>query len=708
MNDDCKLDTGDLPMSGSSIDLTDVSTNQKQYSSFNTAGIASFYVKNGAQYNLSNANIIACNQNKKDITFNFPNADTNYHLDLPLDKNKIVPTVVSSIEILNNNIEHCFNSQRSFTVTVTKSSGYLSMKLICNDGKEYQQVLPFEEGVYTYIYSHAFLNKIIGNVNAQFFNFSNKIYEFTSNDFIQIYCLDQVAFNDINKNCSDEIEPRMKYTSFKLTNLNTNKLVYKTTNHLGKLKLNLTYGDNYRIESLKFPICDSINSIVFLADSNTIKNFIIPVQFINNYAAIISTDRRAVVNNTSDFLLNLDAIPDINNVPNDFESNTYIYELTLPDKCLYKSVNSGITMTSLGGNKYLFEGSRNIKLKVIVEFRNLLETNNLCFSLRLRGIHGERDTIDNHYRICRRAFTAYDPNNKIPAIRSSINTEDFIDKTNPITYTINFQNEGKAPARDVYILDQLSSKLNWESMEIKHASHPMSVSLSNTGQLRFDFKDIILPEKAVDEEGSKGHVIFSIKPNSNLEIGDVIRNTAEIYFDANDAVITNTAISRLVKPTGPYDFFNVSVSTYPQNAGTATGQGTYIFDDQVKAEAIPLPGYQFKYWTDNGVVIGPNTNYYFISNKNRYLTAYFSKSTSQVLDANWSYKITPNPASDFINIEFDKPVSKFSVSVISLDGRKLSQFYNQTKISVEGFPRGTYFLEFESDNVVKIEKIILK
>lgn len=708
MNDDCKLDTDDLPISGSSIDLTDVSSNQKQNSYTNVDGIVTFYVKNGIQYNLSNANIIGCNQNKKDITFNFPNLDTSYQLNVPLDKNKIIPSVSSTIVIKETHKEFCVNSQRSFVVKVSKSTGVLSMKLVYNDGAVFNQVLPFAEGVYEYNYSHTFLNKTIGHVNIEFLNLANKIHEITSDDFIQLLCTNESVFNDRNNNCVDEMEPKLKYIYFKLTNLFSNKFTYVYTNNLGKLNLSLNNGQNYRLESLKFPICGTLYSFDFTADTSKNKNLNLPINYKNNYVARIGLEPRTVPNNTADFILSLDALSDVNNFPNDLEANTFSFELTLPEKCIYKSVTNEITMTHLGGNTYLFEGPRSIVPKVTVEFRNLVITDNLCFFLRLRGIHGERDTIDNQHRICRRALVAYDPNNKIPAIRSSINTEDFIDKTNPITYTINFQNEGKAPARDVYILDQLSSKLNWESMEIKHASHPMSVSLSNTGQLRFDFKDIILPEKDADEEGSKGHVIFSIKPNSDLEIGDVIRNTAEIYFDANEAVITNTAISRLVKPTGPYDFFNVSISTHPQNAGITSGQGRYIFDDQVRAEAIAMPGYQFNYWTDNGVVKGPSSNYFFAANKDRYLTAYFTKSTSQIIDAIWSYKVTPNPASDFVYIEFDKPISKFSISITSLDGRKIAQYFDQTKIPVENLPRGTYFLELKSEDLVKVEKLVLK
>ena len=65
----------------------------------------------------------------------------------------------------------------------------------------------------------------------------------------------------------------------------------------------------------------------------------------------------------------------------------------------------------------------------------------------------------------------------------------------------------------------------------------------------FPLEEIILPEKAVDEEGSKGYVRFTIYPKEDLQIEEEIRNTAGIYFDLNDPVITNTAISRLVKPT---------------------------------------------------------------------------------------------------------------------------------------------------------------
>ncbi|TXE16399.1 T9SS type A sorting domain-containing protein [Psychroserpens burtonensis] len=42
-----------------------------------------------------------------------------------------------------------------------------------------------------------------------------------------------------------------------------------------------------------------------------------------------------------------------------------------------------------------------------------------------------------------------------------------------------------------------------------------------------------------DVEGSQGFVYFRIKPNPGYSIGDIIPNTAAIFFDFNAPVITN-------------------------------------------------------------------------------------------------------------------------------------------------------------------------
>lgn len=125
-------------------------------------------------------------------------------------------------------------------------------------------------------------------------------------------------------------------------------------------------------------------------------------------------------------------------------------------------------------------------------------------------------------------------------------------------------------------------------------------------------------------------------------------------------------------------------------------------------EAKPLPGYQFKYWVDNGVASVFQPSYSFISNKDRILTAHFTKSTSEIKEASWSFKISPNPASDFIHIEMNKSHAKYTVRLTTLDGKLVGNYMNPTRIPLESLARGTYILELESDEVKRTEKLILR
>ncbi|HRN37842.1 MAG TPA: T9SS type A sorting domain-containing protein, partial [Flavobacteriales bacterium] len=54
------------------------------------------------------------------------------------------------------------------------------------------------------------------------------------------------------------------------------------------------------------------------------------------------------------------------------------------------------------------------------------------------------------------------------------------------------------------------------------------------------FNDINLPDSTTDLLGSQGYVAFRIKPHASLVPGDELANTAAIYFDFNEPVITNT------------------------------------------------------------------------------------------------------------------------------------------------------------------------
>ena len=59
------------------------------------------------------------------------------------------------------------------------------------------------------------------------------------------------------------------------------------------------------------------------------------------------------------------------------------------------------------------------------------------------------------------------------------------------------------------------------------------------GVLHFVFNEIMLPDSNANEPESHGFVSFSIRPNTDLALGETVQNIANIYFDFNEPVITD-------------------------------------------------------------------------------------------------------------------------------------------------------------------------
>ena len=137
---------------------------------------------------------------------------------------------------------------------------------------------------------------------------------------------------------------------------------------------------------------------------------------------------------------------------------------------------------------------------------------------------------------------AYDPNDKTLMSPDTYSEEEFLDpETETISYRVRFQNTGNAPAQNVVIEDLIDlSKFDITSLAPTFGSHPFYTLIENDGRAKFVFDNIWLPDSTADLEASQGEVFFNIDLLAGLSPGDVIENTAEIYFDSNPAVVTNT------------------------------------------------------------------------------------------------------------------------------------------------------------------------
>lgn len=155
--------------------------------------------------------------------------------------------------------------------------------------------------------------------------------------------------------------------------------------------------------------------------------------------------------------------------------------------------------------------------------------------------------------------------------------------TNPwLEYIIRFQNTGNDTAFTVKILNPIdTNKLDISSIEFVNASHPVNINWINYQRnMEFKFENILLPDSNTNEPLSHGFVRYRIKPKTTLTAGDTIPNFAAIYFDFNDPIITNTAKTNIVLPTGL--------------AGTTTSPGKLLVFPNPAENSISISGIQLE------------------------------------------------------------------------------------------------------------------
>lgn len=151
-----------------------------------------------------------------------------------------------------------------------------------------------------------------------------------------------------------------------------------------------------------------------------------------------------------------------------------------------------------------------------------------------------------------------------------------------LIYTIGFTNTGTDSTHFIVVKDQLDPSLNPATLQVLGASAPYDYHFEQGNLLVFRFTNYHLPDSAQSPLHCNGFVSFAISPFEKVLSADSIHNTANIYFDYNPAVATNT------------------VSTYV-NPGLASIQPVYgqldikIFPNPVSTVVHLLAGSDFDY-----------------------------------------------------------------------------------------------------------------
>jgi len=146
--------------------------------------------------------------------------------------------------------------------------------------------------------------------------------------------------------------------------------------------------------------------------------------------------------------------------------------------------------------------------------------------------------LDNNFTLHQTATNAFDPNHKT-CLEGEMLDLSYIGKY--VHYNINFENTGTANAANVVVRDVIDvTKFDMDSLQVLNSSHPVKIRIKGN-VAEFIFENINLPPSIMNPIGGHGNVLFKIKTNPNLSIGDSVENTANIYFDYNAPIVTNEA-----------------------------------------------------------------------------------------------------------------------------------------------------------------------
>ncbi len=185
----------------------------------------------------------------------------------------------------------------------------------------------------------------------------------------------------------------------------------------------------------------------------------------------------------------------------------------------------------------------------------------LTNSASIVPLDGDLVPENNSNAVSQIVINAYDPNDKMEShgeriLHATFTSNDYL------YYTIRFENTGTASAINVRINDILDSQLDETTVRMVDASH--SYQLDRVGNnLTWRFDNIQLPVSVANTTIGKGYVIFKVKPRPGYAVGDIIPNTAAIYFDFNPAIITNTFLTQFVATLGVNQFENQDFVFYP-------------------------------------------------------------------------------------------------------------------------------------------------
>jgi len=545
-NKNCLCDPWEYKIGNTSFDVKGVSNVYNATVTTDSLGAYRFVPPALNSYHIQRDGMLFnCGINYKKTRAFTMNLFGNMKVDIPV----LDSAVVSNFTTAMLDTNYCHGDSISYDLYFFKNFGLMRVIMHYGDGQvDTIKNYTIDAGYKSHSFKHKYKNGGQYTAKIVFLDyFYNPRDSFVFRKIVFSNCIYGKVYIDGNKDCAYQSTDKF---------LADHRLVWKNnTTNQSSIQFTLSNG-SYKSFIQKNQAYLLTNDIPILCNANspsksipafavdTLLNMDIPLDPIP-YNYILIAQKSGSISNTTKLKLNLV-------YAGYYFKDTAIkkYEVRLPAKTKVDRISSNATYTQFGSTLQITQNT-GTQTYLTLQFDSLIGNDTLCFDVKLHRVLSETDTSDNRQYFCLKAGERdLALNQKQVSINSQINFEDFLNKNDELIYQINFINNRISTVNHLYISDILDDKLDMSSFKLIKQSHPGQVVFMAGNEVVFVYKDIYLQDSVSNDSASRGYIVFSVKPKSNLALNDVIRNQAVIVLDFTQNIRTNATQSRyILQPT---------------------------------------------------------------------------------------------------------------------------------------------------------------
>lgn len=201
-------------------------------------------------------------------------------------------------------------------------------------------------------------------------------------------------------------------------------------------------------------------------------------------------------------------------------------------------------------------------LNTLTQATNPLNSNDiLTFTGTVTGTGTDAMPADNTMVFDQTVVNSYDPNDKT-CLEGKVIEPSLVGEY--VHYMIRFENTGTASAVNIVVKDDIDlAQFDITTLIPLGGSHDYYTRVRDNNVVEFIHENINLD---FNDATNDGYVLFKIKTLPTLIEGDTFDNTAEIYFDFNAPIITNTESVTIMSTASIGETTDTSISVYPNPA----------------------------------------------------------------------------------------------------------------------------------------------